>query len=590
MLAEYDLQSLLANITPPFAAAEEFKPRPEILKSAVENAEKYINCNTGTLSAALYMRFSRDGCRTEYEKVYFERRKALCALVVGEYAQSGGRFVNDIVNVIWAICEESAWNIPAHNDGFPLPDTDRPIVDLFAAQTASLLALTLSVLKKSLDGVCVKIGERIKREISKRITEPVLSGDFWWMGFGENRRKVPSNWTAWCASMCLTACLLTEDNPQKRTDTAKKLCAVMDYYITQYPSDGGCDEGAEYWSMSAGCMFDFLEVLCRVTDGKTDIFDTPKLRRMGEYICRAYVGGDYFINFADCAARADAGGARTYLFGKRVGSENMMRLGFGDYISRKDKTLPDSMNLLHKLFWIENEPKPCGIYEPRREYIESLQILKVNSENITLTARGGCNGDNHNHNDAGSYMVYIDAKPVVIDVGVESYTAKTFGSGRYDIWTMQSAYHNLPTVNGVMQSPGEEYRAENTVDGENFIEFNIEGAYPPKADILSWKRRCELLDGEAVITDKFETAHPTRDIAITVMTAQKPIISDNGEIIIGNGKLVPSGWSSEIEEISTHGDEKLTPVWGDYVYRILFVPDTELKKGEFVLRIRRIEK
>ncbi|WP_092282222.1 hypothetical protein [Caldicoprobacter faecalis] len=50
-----------------------------------------------------------------------------------------------------------------------------------------------------------------------------------------------------------------------------------------------------------------------------------------------------------------------------------------------------------------------------------------------------------------------------IDVGVETYTAKTFSSSRYEIWTMQSQYHNLPTVNGVCQQAGEQYRTIDVV-------------------------------------------------------------------------------------------------------------------------------
>ena len=51
----------------------------------------------------------------------------------------------------------------------------------------------------------------------------------------------------------------------------------------------------------------------------------------------------------------------------------------------------------------------------------------------------------------------MDGKPVLVDAGVETYTAKTFSSTRYDIWTMQSQYHTLPTVNGQMQIPGRVY-------------------------------------------------------------------------------------------------------------------------------------
>ena len=38
------------------------------------------------------------------------------------------------------------------------------------------------------------------------------------------------------------------------------------------------------------------------------------------------------------------------------------------------------------------------------------------------------NGRSHSHNDTGNFVIYQDGQPVAIDVGVEAYTAKTFGA------------------------------------------------------------------------------------------------------------------------------------------------------------------
>ena len=40
--------------------------------------------------------------------------------------------------------------------------------------------------------------------------------------------------------------------------------------------------------------------------------------------------------------------------------------------------------------------------------------------------------------------LYRDGRPLLIDVGVETYSKKTFSPQRYEIWTMQSCWHNLP--------------------------------------------------------------------------------------------------------------------------------------------------
>lgn len=561
----------------------------EIYEDAITNAERYLDCEWGSLSAVLYMRFVRDGNRTAYENINFARRKALACLALGEYLENKGRFVDDIINGIWCICEESTWVLPAHNGNLPLAFIDKPSVDLFAAQTGAELAFIVYLLKDKLDKVSTAICERAEYEIERRVNTPVLNYNFWWMGFGDDRREFPSNWTAWCGSTCLACALLAENDSGKRLKIVKKLLDVLDYYITEYPSDGGCDEGADYWSMSAGCMFDSLELLYRATGGKLDIFTDDKIRNMADYIRKVSIGGGYFINFADCSAMADIGGMRTYLFAKRVGADKLAEFAAADFRNRTDKTLAESMNMLHKLFAVTEiaESTDEDKCDSESIYIESLELLKVRQGGIVLCAKGGHNADNHNHNDVGSYMVYADDLPVIIDVGVESYSKKTFGSDRYTIWTMQSAYHNLPTVNGIMQSDGREYCAKDLSVTENSIQCDISGAYSPDADIEVWKRCAELKNGTVTVSDSFKLKNPSDDVVITMMTHAEPIIGDCIDVRNTVIEYDSEMWSVCKEKIGIDYDAKLTPVWGDCVYRLLFRIKSSVTDGEFSVNIRR---
>ena len=105
------------------------------------------------------MRFLRTGNRTAYEDIYFARRHALCALAAAECVEHCGRFLDDIVNGIFALCEESGWQLPPHNSyrrDQPqqlLPDSARPVLDLFACETGALLACVLYLLGRELDKV-----------------------------------------------------------------------------------------------------------------------------------------------------------------------------------------------------------------------------------------------------------------------------------------------------------------------------------------------------------------------------------------------------------------------------------------------------
>ena len=104
-----------------------------------------------------------------------------------------------------------------------------------------------------------------------------------------------------------------------------------------------------------------------------------------------------------------------------------------------------------------------------------------------LAAKGGHNAESHNHNDVGNFIVYADGRPVLIDAGVGTYTAKTFSPQRYEIWTMQSAYHNLPTINGFLQKDGRQFRAENVVIqsrrcGRDVFAGSLPRPIPPKPE------------------------------------------------------------------------------------------------------------
>src|SRR5690606_31259028 len=126
----------------------------------------------------------------------------------------------------------------------------------------------------------------------------------------------------------------------------------------------------------------------------------------------------------------------------------------------------------------------------------------------------------------------------IIDVGVETYTAKTFSPRRYDIWTMQSAFHNLPTFGGVMQGAGAEFAARDF--GAEFSEkqaeiaFDIAGAYPHEAGIEHYRRRIRLLRGSRVeITDDYQGE---RSAVLSLMVAEKPVVTPGSLIFAGLGE------------------------------------------------------
>ena len=139
----------------------------------------------------------------------------------------------------------------------------------------------------------------------------------------------------------------------------------------------------------------------------------------------------------------------------------------------------------------------------------------------------------------GSLWSTTTVSPVIIDLGVGTYNAKTFSPQRYEIWTMQSAYHNLPTINGIQQKDGKLYKAEDVFyeagSDSAKLSMNIAAAYPENAGLVYWKRTCVLQrKSEAciTITDDFQAGeNPPMIYACRIMTAYSPAVMDDPGII-----------------------------------------------------------
>src|SRR5258708_1579647 len=153
---------------------------------------------------------------------------------------------------------------------------------------------------------------------------------------------------------------------------------------------------------------------------------------------------------------------------------------------------------------------------------------------LFVAAHGGNNGESHNHNDVGDFIIYAGGDPVIIDVGSGTYTAKTFSKDRYTIWANTSAYHNLPAINGQQQSEGSSYAASNVSyqkDKERTIlTMNIEKAYTAAAGPGVWKRIITAGPETVTIDDSFITKQRV-SITQSFMTVCPIDISQQGTII-----------------------------------------------------------
>ena len=633
--AESHLQNLLLprNQWQPFPTANNrtgWDGLPQSVKQAqIARGEERLNFEWPAVPAVRFLDFARNGNRNQYEALTFGRRNALADLVIAECVENKGRFLDDITNGVWCICEESFWGVPAHigvqKAGKGLPDTAEPIVDLFAAETSELLAWTVYLLKDQLNTISPLIVPRVEREIQYRILTPLLErDDFGWMGFSGNR---VNNWNPWIVSNWLTSNLLIEPDENRRMAATFKAMRTVDNFIDPYPADGGCDEGPGYWGRAGASLYDCLEWLYSASNGQIDVYDEPLVQNIGKFIYRVQIADRYFINFADASPMVTPAFAVTYGYGKRINDPDMMALGAWAAQTQNvgEKGISEGFGSMGRglpaLFAIDEVLKADATPPlPRDVFLDKIEVFvardkKGSTEGFFVGAKGGHNAESHNHNDIGHVVVSIDGKPILVDAGVETYTAKTFSSERYSIWTMHSGYHTLPTINGQLQLPGRIYSAQGisykydiaardvqyqSNDQSATFSLDIANAYPPEAEVNTFKRTITLNRSQNIILhDQYDLKKVTEGLTLNMLTACAVETSNDGTLSLNEAPLANGQTSGTATlhfdkdlfditiEIKPIEDARLKTIWGQQLTRILFKIKSPQTQGEYTLKLTR---
>ena len=583
---------------------------PDVIKMEyIQEAEEALDYDWPIVKATDYIEIIRSGDRRQ--SVYSAPRSILLALVMGELVEGKGRFTDQIVNGVWYYSEQTWWGWSAHltSQKAPhgLPDADVPTIDLGVGEISNILSWTWFLFKDEFDKIHPLIAKRLKNEIMKKAVIPYYEReDFWWQGLDGSRSV--NNWNPWTNHNMLTAILILENDQEQKIKGVQKVVRSLDAFTNDYPADGGCDEGPSYWGRAGASLYQCLDLLKRATNNNYDVYDNQLIQNMGNYIYKAYINYPYFINFADADAITGGRPQIIYSYGKDITDPLMQR--FGVFLAKKQdwgKEAPGGkideqiMQLMH-LEEIENAPGEDALISDF--WLPDLQAAGARdkegaSDGFFFAAKGGHNAESHNHNDLGSCVLYFDGKPCLVDIGRETYTAKTFSSRRYEIWTMQSGYHQLPKINGVDQKQGREFVAKNstfTADTKKAIfSTDIANAYTEEAKVKKWVRSYRLDRGKKfTISDDYELNEVAIDpTSLNFVTACKVSEKSPGVLSLeGDGFTMEMKYNSktlspkiEVTEITDRG---LKRYW-DVITRIVLEVKNPKKKGKNEIVITQVK-
>ena len=495
----------------------------QVFSDAINNGKKYINNDWAMLTASMYTDARSDNYCEEYKK----RRIALACLSLAEHAERKSRFIKDIIDGIWCICEESTWRIP---DGSgKLPETEKSRFDINAAKTASLLSVCVHIFRKEMPS---ELKKRVFLEVQKRVL----------VSFYDSC-DIKSE----AAAHAFTACMFLEPDEEKRRTMTDKILALLDVYFDELASGKMHEDNERSLYSRIAYLFDILELLYNVTDQKFSVFSDEKIKLAADAIYKAHLGDD---GFSETASESD--GARVYLFGKRMDYKKLRDFGASEYLKIEDKTLPDGYNLFHKLYSYKHaaeiisygdnfDAQECG-------YIDSMDLFIKKTKDFSVAVKGG-------RNSAGNFMAYLENEPYVIDL---------------------EKSHNLPVINGFTQfSETDKAVCEKL---ENGICVDISRTYPKEAGVVSWVRSVEAEEKYIIITDDYELSK-NDDIHLILLMKNKPILSGD-RILVGNASIVWDGnMALRVELVKSK-------VY-DYVYRLIFHIKDDALKGQIRIALKK---
>lgn len=611
---KYTQQSVASALLP----VDEYHPYPQtpdawksavpdsVITQLIRSGEQYLNYEFLPISATIALDFVRSGDRERHSGISFEKRNALMALVLAESVEGKGRFNEAILNGIWSICEESYWGVPAHIGGTGLPDVENPKVDLFTAETASVLALADYFAGAQMDAINPLVRKRIYHETRVRFFEPILKSPdaYGWM----SKTQPVNNWNPWIMSNWISSALLIEKDKNYRQEIIYNAMLGLDRYLNSLGEDGGCDEGPSYWTAAGASVYDCLELLGYGTRQLVNIYDHPLVQKMGAYFYKVHIANDYFVNFADADPKLRPDGYLLVRFGNAIKDERMATMG--DWAV---SAFPESVSKLgrfHRFRSIQNILSVKSAKTGVKSYpmvpdawLSDIQVLTARDTDsgLFLATHGGHNAESHNHNDVGDFILYSKGQPVIIDAGRGNYTARTFSSKRYDLWFTQSQHHNLPIINNIGQKQGRDFKATQVQSNINekaaSLMMDIAAAYPTESGVEKWIRTVSLnrAKNELEIGEQYKMKGPLKSLTEVFMTIADVDISKPGTVLLhapdGQNfvlKYDVAKWSVATDFPSTDGMEyrSFKTKWDSHPVQRILLTAKELKpesKFKFVI-------
>lgn len=477
----------------------------------------------------LYRQFEHTGFRRGYESMHFGRRAMLSRAVL-EFVLGDASRRDIIHDLLWSICEETSWVVPAHEEQGPDFWELRPSprqhpwgahtaltrepdsIDLFSAITGSSLAEAVYLIG---DALAPEVVQRVRQEVERRIFKPYLAYGraHWWY-------KGPLNWNGVCnGSIGLTFMRLERDPRTLNEAIAQALEGLEAYIDTGFEADGGSIEGISYWNFGLVFYVALAELLREQTGGEIDLLASPRLKQIARYPLAVALSHGTYVNFGDAVEQAALGLGAVSRIADRTGVAELRGLLLEP--GMHERSVPASMlalTLRDAAWWngaIDAFPEAVR----RDYYLPHCAVVKLGARTATgkpvlVATKAGHTDGHHSHTDIGTVIYNVDGESLLCDPGRGLYSKDYFRQARYENIFCNSIGHSVPRIGGHLQTPGPEFHGTRAHHGEitevvtgtplKTVRIELKNAYSI-AELAGLERRLDLdaATGSLTLADSF---------------------------------------------------------------------------------------
>lgn len=559
-------------------------------ESLIERGYKSLEQDIPALPVSLFLAYQREGVRLPYETPQIRRREMMGELALAYGLTENPVFIEKLEDLVWAILEESTWAWPAHCPP-GLPVANEPALDLSATMTAFELA-ELCYLTGDL--LPVEMRQRIHTEINQRVWAPFLQHDHGWMI--ERPGHPINNWAAVCVCGIIGSALYLETDGNRLAEIVARGLTPVAGYIDSFDADGGSAEGPGYWSYGFSYFVALAHMLSVKTKEKIDLLDNPDVADIARFPLRSRLSPGKFVNFSDSDEDLSfISGHIGYL---------SQHLDIPQLKSLVAEGLPPEQHamriswMLRDLTW-QPEKQTKTDAPDKHDWFPELawMVSRIQPENprgFAVAVKGGHNGEMHNQNDIGSFLVHWQGQSLIPELGRGRYLKGYFGDERYTFLPARSLGHSVPIVNECEQGNGSKFKAvvishTTTTDLDTLV-LDMAKAYPQKAGLSELQRTISVertpAPGAFTLTDQFAFSSGPGNFVSTIIALVDPVI-DNGTVqLMGETGGLEITFDPELVELELITEPNIPfPRHDAPVHRLLFSPSKPTDRGTVSLRI-----